>query len=194
MSYYDIDAILTDAEKIPCTFQVDIPDLGYLDNTPTQPLKAGTKVNLPLWLAEMLAIANTGDVDGKSFVAFDLPRAMGNDVVQALKADPRAVPLRDQSAHFYGLATHMMELSEEQELAASLRKTFVTRASEVALHARKVGGVGQKGKTDEGSNLGVGGAGEEFLRGLDEWERQLFRKAHDGAKSGKEWMDGVRKH
>ncbi|KAH6847810.1 hypothetical protein B0I37DRAFT_151941 [Chaetomium sp. MPI-CAGE-AT-0009] len=194
MSYYDIDAILTDAEKIPCTFQVDIPDLGYLDNTPTQPLKAGTKVNLPLWLAEMLAIANTGDVDGKSFVAFDLPRAMGNDVVQALKADPRAVPLRDQSAHFYGLATHMMELSEEQELAAALRKTFVTRASEVALHARKVGGVGQKGKTEEGSNLGVGGAGEEFLRGLDEWERQLFRKAHDGAKAGKEWMDAVRKH
>lgn len=141
----------------------------------------------------MLAIANTGDVEGRSFVSFDLPPAMGNDVVQALKADPRAVPLRDQSAHFYGLAIHMMELSEEQELATALRKTFVTRASEVALHARKVGGVG-KGKGEEGSNLGVGGAGEEFLRGLDEWERKLFRKAHDGAKSGKEWMEGVKKH
>ncbi|KAL2132082.1 hypothetical protein VTI74DRAFT_4235 [Chaetomium olivicolor] len=196
MSYYDIDSILTDAEKIPCTFQLDLPDLGYLDNTPTQPLKAGTKVNLPLWLAEMLAIANTGDVEGKSFVTFDLPPALGNDVVQALKADPRAVPLRDQSAHFYGLATHMMELSEEQELAAVLRKTFVTRASEIALHARKVGGVGHKGKgaAEEGSNLGIGGAGEEFLRGLDEWERKLFRKAHDGAKSAKEWMENVKKH
>ncbi|KAH6616025.1 hypothetical protein B0J18DRAFT_294512 [Chaetomium sp. MPI-SDFR-AT-0129] len=194
MSYYDIDSILTDAEKIPCTFQVDIPDLGYLDNTPTQPLKAGTKVSLPLWLAEMLAIANTGDIEGKSFVTFDLPAALGNDVVQALKADPRAVPLRDQSAHFYGLATHMMELSEEQELAAVLRKTFVARAAEVALHARKVGGVGHKGKGEEGSNLGIGGAGEEFLRGLDEWERKLFRKAHDGAKAGKEWMEGVKKH
>ncbi|GAB1318045.1 DNA replication protein [Madurella fahalii] len=182
MSYYDIDSILTDAEKIPCTFQVDIPDLGYLDNTPDQPLKAGTKVNLPLWLAEMLAIANTGDLEGKSFVTFDLPPALGNDVVQALKADPRAVPLRDQSAHFYGLATHMMELSEEQELGAVLRKTFVTRATEIALHARK------------GSNLGLGGAGEEFLRGLDEWERKLFRKAHDGAKAGKEWMEGIKKH
>ncbi|KAL2157144.1 hypothetical protein VTH06DRAFT_6432 [Thermothelomyces fergusii] len=194
MSYYDVDSILTDAEKIPCTFQLDVPDLGYLDNTPTQPLKAGTKVNLPLWLAEMLAIANTGDVEGKSFVTFDLPPALGNDVVQALKADPRAVPLRDQSAHFYGLATHMMELSEEKELAATLRKTFVTRASEIVLHARKVGGIGHKGKVDEGSNLGLGGAGEEFLRGLDEWERKLFRKAHDGAKAGKEWMENVKKH
>ncbi|AEO68372.1 ad306379-6fe3-4a3e-a11f-8ac77e89275a [Thermothielavioides terrestris] len=197
MSYYDIDSILTDAEKIPCTFQLDVPDLGYLDNTPTQPLKSGTKVGLPLWLAEMLAIANTGDVEGKSFVSFDLPRALGNDVLQALKADPRAVPLRDQSAHFYALATRMMELSEEQELPAVLRRTFVTRASEIALHARKVGGVGHskgKGAAEEGSNLGIGGAGDEFLRGLDEWERNLFRKAHDGAKAGKEWMEGVKKH
>lgn len=143
----------------------------------------------------MLAIANTGDERGKSFVAFDLPKALGNDVVQALKADPRAVPLRDQSAHFYSLATHMMDLSDEPELSATLRKTFVTRAAEVALHARKVGGAsGSKNDAaKEGSNLGVGGAGEEFLRGLDEWERKLFRKAHDGAKAGKEWMESVKK-
>ncbi|KAK3312860.1 hypothetical protein B0H66DRAFT_381640 [Apodospora peruviana] len=197
MSYYDIDSILTDAEKIPCTFQLDIPDLGYLDNNPGQALKSGTKIALPLWLAEMLAIANLGDdIDqDKSFVSFELPAAVGNDVVQALKADPRAVPLRDQSPHFYGLATHMMDLSEEQELGSVLRKTFVTRAAEIALHARKVGGTtGSKGgPAEEASNLGVGGAGEEFLRGLDEWERKLFRKAHDGSKAGKEWMDSVKK-
>lgn len=31
MSYYDIDAILTDSQKLPCTFQLDVPGLGYLD-------------------------------------------------------------------------------------------------------------------------------------------------------------------
>ena len=31
MSYYDIDAILTDAQKLPCTFELEIPGLGYLD-------------------------------------------------------------------------------------------------------------------------------------------------------------------
>ncbi|KAK3386106.1 hypothetical protein B0H63DRAFT_523426 [Podospora didyma] len=194
MSYYDIDAILTDAEKLPCTFQIDVPDLGYLDNAPTQTLRAGAKVALPLWLAEMLAVAN--DDQGKSFVNFDLPRALGNDVIQALKADPRAVPLRDQSAHFFGLATRMMDLlAEEQELGSVLRKTFVTRATEIALHARKVGGGGKAAGGDDGaSNLGVGGAGEEFLRGLDETERKLFRKAHEGAKAAKEWMENVKKH
>lgn len=145
----------------------------------------------------MLAIANMGDVDNKSFVDFDLPSALGNDVQQALKADPRAVPLRDQSAHFYALATHMMDLSDEEPLSATLRKTFVTRAAEISLHARKVGGGVGKGKggaSEEASNIGIGGAGEEFLRGLEEWERKLFRKAHDGSKAAKEWMETVNKH
>lgn len=33
-SYYDIEAILTDGHKIPCTFEIDIPGLGYLDENP----------------------------------------------------------------------------------------------------------------------------------------------------------------
>lgn len=34
MSYYDVDAILTDAQKLPCTFELDVPGLGYLDGNP----------------------------------------------------------------------------------------------------------------------------------------------------------------
>ena len=30
--YYSIDAILTDAQKVPCTFMLDVPGLGYLDD------------------------------------------------------------------------------------------------------------------------------------------------------------------
>lgn len=41
-SYYDIDAILTDAQKVPCTFDLDIPGLGYLDEN------AGGDVRLPV--------------------------------------------------------------------------------------------------------------------------------------------------
>jgi hypothetical protein len=32
--YYNIDAILTDAQKVPCIFHHDIPGLGYLDENP----------------------------------------------------------------------------------------------------------------------------------------------------------------
>jgi len=144
----------------------------------------------------MLALANapgpSGSAeDARSFVSLNLPPALSNEVVQALKADPRAVPLRERSAHFYGLATRMLDLFEERELGTVLRRTFVARAGEAALHARKAGG-GGAGK-EEGSNLGVGGAGEDFLRGLDEWERRLFRQAHDGTKAGKEFLDNVKR-
>ena len=40
-SYYDIDAILTDAQKVPCTFELDMLGLGYLDEN------AGGDVPLP---------------------------------------------------------------------------------------------------------------------------------------------------
>ncbi|KAI1108184.1 hypothetical protein F5Y14DRAFT_102339 [Nemania sp. NC0429] len=188
MSYYDIDSIMTDAEKVPCKFELDVPDLGYLDNSPSQPMKSGTIVGLPLWLAELLALANrapssAGD-DAKSFVSLNLPPSLSNEVLSALKADPRAVPLRDQSHNLYGLATRMLDLFDEKEMCAILRRTFIMRAADVALHA------GKAGATDD---VGVG-AGGEFLRGLEEWERGLFKKAHDGAKGSREWMEGVKKH
>lgn len=34
MSYYSIDAILTDAQKLPCTFTLPIPGLGHLEENP----------------------------------------------------------------------------------------------------------------------------------------------------------------
>src|SRR4051794_13826997 len=123
---------------------MELPLLGHLDNNPSRPLRAGTKLSLPLWLAEMLALANAAppdDPDGiaRSFASLNLPTALSDEVVQALKADPRAVALRDRSAHFYSLASRMLDLFEERELGTVLRTTFVLRAGEIALHARKAG-------------------------------------------------------
>ncbi|ORY58466.1 DNA replication complex GINS protein psf-3 [Pseudomassariella vexata] len=178
MSYYDLDVILTDSEKVPCKFELEVPDLGYLDNNPSQPLKAGTSVNLPLWLAELLALTHQSSTP---FLTLSLPPALGDNVLNALKADPRAVPLRDQSQNFYGLGARMLDLFEEPELGVVLRRSFVVRAGEVALHGRKAGATGDAGSA------------EDFMRGLEEWEKKLYRQAHEGAKGHKEWMDGVKK-
>ncbi|KAI1841821.1 hypothetical protein JX266_011998 [Neoarthrinium moseri] len=185
MSYYDLDAILTDAEKVPCKFEIEVPDLGYLDNNPSHPLKAHTPVSLPLWLAELLAIANrsANSQDSSPFLTLSMPQTLSSEVTSALKADPRAVPLRDQSHNFYALATRMMEIFEDPDMCAVLRRTFVTRAGETALHARKAGA------SDDYKVAG----GEDFMRGLEAWERALFLRAHDGAKDSKVWMEGVKK-
>ena len=55
-SYYDVDAILTDAQKVPCTFELTIAGLGYLEGNAGGDIKQGSKVELPLWLGEMLAL------------------------------------------------------------------------------------------------------------------------------------------
>ena len=55
-SYYDVDAILTDAQKVPCAFELTVPRLGYLEGNMSGDIKKGSKVELPLWLGEMLAL------------------------------------------------------------------------------------------------------------------------------------------
>lgn len=166
------------SQKVPCRFELDVPYLGHLDNS--SGLKAGTRLNLPLWLAEMFALASAGQ-DASPPITLSLPPCLSEQVLAALKADPRAVPLRDQSAYFYGVAVRMLDLFDEKELSAILRNTFVVRAADVGLHARKA------------EETGLGGQGEEFLRGLDEWERKLFRRGHEGVKGAKEWTDNVKK-
>lgn len=161
-----------------------MPHLGHLDNSP-HGLKPGTPLSLPLWLAEMLALASSSstgpDGESKAPLTLNLPSCLSEAVLAALRADPRAVALRDQSVHLYGVGVRMLDLFDERELANVLRRTFAARAADIGLHARKA---------DEGS---LGGQGEEFLRGLEEWERGLFRRAHEGVKSAKEWTEKVKK-
>ncbi|KAI9841622.1 MAG: DNA replication protein [Thelocarpon superellum] len=153
-SYYDIDAILTDAQ-----------------------LKRGSKVELPIWLAEMLAV---GQRMGTSpLVTLDLPSALSQRVMNALQADPRTVDLRSLATHFYSLGARMLELFEEEEMGDILSDTFKARAAEIADHAH--------------NPRGALGEGADFLRGLDETERQLFRAAHDSAKAMRTWMGELKK-
>jgi len=189
MSYYDVDAILTDAQKVPCTFALDVPGLGYLDNNPSHALKLGTRIDLPLWLGEQLALSSASATSSKSLVDLDLPASLTPRVMNALKADAKSVDLRAQAQHFYGLSARVLDLFDEEEVdLAVLMNTFRKRAAEIGDHAVNAG---QSGR---GGGGGVGGTdGVEFLRGLDEVERGLFRAAHDGSKAMRTWMGEMKK-
>lgn len=39
-NYYDIDSIMTDAQKIPCTFELSVPGLGYLNGNVGEDVRA----------------------------------------------------------------------------------------------------------------------------------------------------------
>ncbi|KAI9814597.1 MAG: DNA replication complex GINS protein PSF3 [Pycnora praestabilis] len=113
-SYYDIDAILTDAQRVPCTFELSVPGLGYLDGNSGEDMKQGTRIDLPLWLGVMLAVSQR--LGTSPLVTLDLPNALSQRVLNALKADPKTVDLRTLATHFYSLGARILELFEEEEM------------------------------------------------------------------------------
>jgi GINS complex subunit 3 len=50
-------------------------------------------------------------------VTLDLPSALSERVLNALKADPRTVDLRSLAPHFYSLGIRVLELFEEDNIA-----------------------------------------------------------------------------
>ncbi|KAI4089782.1 MAG: hypothetical protein LQ344_005147 [Seirophora lacunosa] len=190
MSYYDIDAILTDAQKIPCTFSLPVPSLGFLDENPGGDIPADVPIPLPLYLATLLAIQRLAP-GAPPLVAIDLPASLAPRVLNALKADARTVDLRGLEVGFYEGASRVLELLEdtEDEVGTVVEGAFKVRAAAVADFARGV------------VRGGVGGEGEAFLRGLEEWEREsdsrgfrnaVFRAAHDSSKAVRVWMGEVK--
>ena len=118
-------------------------------------------------------------------VSLDLPPALSERLMNALKADPRTIDLRALAPHFYNLSQRILELFEEEEMVDVLtnvlfsssfffnpvlfscfksitdwRQTFRKRAAEISDHAH--------------NPRGALGDGVEFLRGLDETERQCM--------------------
>lgn len=49
-------------------------------------------------------------------VTLDMPPALSERVMNALKADPRTVDLRALAPHFYSLGERILELFEEEEM------------------------------------------------------------------------------
>jgi GINS complex subunit 3 len=123
----------------------------------------------------------------KSLVTLDLPPSLAPRVMNALKADPKSVDLRALAQHFYGLGARILELFEEEEVCDVLMESWRKRAAEISDHASNAGQGGRGGA--------VGGSdGVEFLRGLDESERGLFRAAHDSSKAMRTWMGEMKKN
>ena len=62
----DIGLILSEEERLPCTFKSDAVSLGHLDtstqSTERDDLKEGTRVELPLWIAQPLSLKRMVDV------------------------------------------------------------------------------------------------------------------------------------
>ncbi|CAD6893791.1 unnamed protein product [Tilletia controversa] len=203
MSYWDPAEILIDGQRIACTFQLDVPGLGHLQSNEQKNIKTGSRVDLPFWLAEPLAL------HGKVILHVGKPYAAR--VRAALDANPRSVNLRNLNPSWYAVAHRMGPMMDDSELVDEVSKTYSSRLPQIYEQAQSLSSLaGPTGSAESGgpssgvSRLdalsGTGVAREsalssemvEFLAGLDDSERRLLRSGQIGATVMRNYLAGNR--
>ncbi|SCU84168.1 LADA_0D00232g1_1 [Lachancea dasiensis] len=182
MSYYDIDDILADASKFPCRFNYDIPGLGYLEGNAGKEIRKNAKVELPLWLARILAIvggdAGLNDEDALPFVELMQPEMFSPKVLNAIKSGPVTLDVHSINSHFYALAIKWATLFNDRDLIEVLNYMLLERCQEINNHASSV----------QLENVGRGGSQGTFMLTLDEFEKVLYKDSHESCKDTKKWV------
>ncbi|XP_045778069.1 DNA replication complex GINS protein PSF3 [Maniola jurtina] len=121
-NYLSISDILVTNEKVPCKFLHDLPKMGFLDPSAVDDdLKAGTNVEIPLWLAEYLYIKRP------PIVSVDLPKIYKETYREILNADACTVDMQKLGQHFYEFGCYIAKHDIKGEVATTLVNTFRQR-------------------------------------------------------------------
>ncbi|KAH9045142.1 GINS complex, Psf3 component [Lactarius hengduanensis] len=182
--YYSIDSILSENQKIQCTFKVDIPDMGHLDGGHERDIKAQSKIQLPLWLAFILIYSD--------YVDFAVPTPFSSRVRNALNAEAKSVRLSalvGAGGHWYGFGKIIMRLLDDaqaNEMSDLLTKTFRDRLAEVIDQAQHFAALGPAGGGGQSGDSALA-----FREGLEVSERELFSLAQESAKKTKQWYEST---
>lgn len=171
MGYYDIEDILADGEKIPCKFNLTVPGLGYLEGSPGKAIENGTKLDLPMWLAEVLAVCSTLENTQDTFIELLEPDFIAPKVMNAIRADPKAVDLHSIMANYYKLCEKWSAMFNEKQLVEAVMVMLKERAMEIDSYA---------------SNA-TKYVSTPFLLSLDEFEKDLYKVTYESKKLMRHW-------
>lgn len=171
-NYYDLDSILADGERIPCRFNISVPGLGYLEGNPGKPIDSGTKIELPLWLAEILAICELLSESQTSFIDLAEPDLFSSKVTNALKTGPASVDLHKLLSHYYTLAEKWCSIFSEPALIETIMSMFKERANLINNYANN---------TNKQIN-------NTFLYTLDEFEKHLYKLTCEAHREMRRWL------
>lgn len=205
MGYYDIDDILADAVEIPCRFNYEIPGLGYLEGNPGKAISKKSKIQLPIWLARILAIVggdseNGEDMDGSMsvdgndmpFVELLQPEFLSAKVINAIKTSPETLDLHSINSHFINIANKWITLFGDKNLSNILNDLLLQRSIELNSHASSVminisNKQGRK-RLDKDNNFQENNINTPFLLTMDEFEKHVYKKSHSSYKDTKKWL------
>ncbi|KAL4705558.1 hypothetical protein ACJJTC_006886 [Scirpophaga incertulas] len=120
--YLSVSDILVSHEKVSCKFLYDLPKMGFLDpSAADEDLKAGSNVEIPLWLADSLCSRRP------PLVSISLPKIFKDSYREILNADACTVDLHKLCQYFYELGCYVAKHDIKGEVATTLVNTFKQR-------------------------------------------------------------------
>lgn len=173
MGYYDIDDILAEGEKVPCAFNATYPGLGFLEGSPGRPLMKDTKVELPMWLAKLLATSELLSESDLSFVEMLTPDFVSAKVLNAIRAEPKSVDLHSLKANYYKLAEQWIHIFSDQQVAEIVMELLKQRALEI----------------DNFASNTTKHVNSSFLLSLDEFEKKLYKATAESKRQARNWSN-----
>ncbi|XP_011689884.1 PREDICTED: DNA replication complex GINS protein PSF3 [Wasmannia auropunctata] len=122
--YFSLTDILCTEERISCKVEVTLPRLGFLDlSSESEDLKPGTRLELPLWLAQPLNKVK------ESIVSVDIPKTYKEGYREILLADACTVVLNKWNPYYYELGMCLRKFNNRdcEIIIDSLLLTFRSR-------------------------------------------------------------------
>ncbi|KAI9218422.1 hypothetical protein BC828DRAFT_388731 [Blastocladiella britannica] len=162
-----IDASIKISQVFPATFLVTVPGLGFLEGTEdTDDILEGTKISLPMWIAEPLI--------AEAYVEPDLPKPFTDPVLRGLRASAPKVNLHAQCPYYYLFAIKFIQIVSNpiaSNLAQAVSEAFANRLPLIMNHTQT--------PLEEHSS--------EFVQSLDLTEREILKIGQDAHQAMKKW-------
>ncbi|KAI8884893.1 GINS complex, Psf3 component [Backusella circina FSU 941] len=167
--YYDIDCILAEQTKIPCTALIDFSQEINLTGDGSV-VEHNSRIELPYWVAKPLAQITLPDES--SLISIELPKMYGTKVRNVLDADPMTVDYRILCPYFYLFGLKLLEFIVDEALPGILEKAFKDRMLNIMNFAQTSGHVI---------------VGNEFIQKLDETEKELYKLGQESFTKIRQW-------
>ncbi|CAN6568976.1 unnamed protein product [Malus baccata var. baccata] len=165
-SYYDIDDIIMEQQLVPVVFQKAVNGVEIDPSAETDYVEAGSKVELPLWLAYELHL--------KHVVKMKVPACFNHRTKLELGADGAAVDLRSRCLYFYEFGCKIAPLIGDRDMGSFLLSAFRTRYQQILAKAHNAAFT----------------APSKLLSFLTKEETNLYEAAQSSMAAFKKWRIG----
>ncbi|XP_057439206.1 DNA replication complex GINS protein PSF3-like isoform X1 [Lotus japonicus] len=164
--YYDIDDIMVEEEIVSVIFQKSASGVGIDPSSETDLIEAGSKVELPFWLAHELQL--------RQAVSVNVPPCFNQKTRLEIQADSASVDLKSRCPFFYEFGCKIAPIVGDRTIGFLLLSAFKSRYKEVLTKA----------------HTAAFATGSKFWTILTKEEINLYEVAQSAMASFKKWRMG----